>query len=320
MFSFPSKPKIIEKKGENFAIFEVAELYPGYGTTIGNSLRRVLLSSIPGASITQIKIKGIQHEFSTIPGVLEDVILIILNLKKLRFKLFSDEPQTAILKAKGEKEVKAADFKLPSQVEIVNKDAHIATLTDKKADLEIEARIEKGIGYEPVERRKKEKLPIGFIAIDAIFSPIKRVSYSVENMRVGERTDFDRLKIEIETDGSITPEEAFSYGSEILVKHFSLLTDAFKKEEKVSKEIESQKTKGESTKLSSKDIEDKGQDKVEDLKISSRIIGVLVNNNIKTLKDILKKKEDDLLSLEGMGKKGVEEIKKALKKLGLQLK
>ena len=202
MFSFPSKPKIIEKKGENFAIFEVAELYPGYGTTIGNSLRRVLLSSIPGASITQIKIKGIQHEFSTIPGVLEDVILIILNLKKLRFKLFSDEPQTAILKAKGEKEVKAADFKLPSQVEIVNKDAHIATLTDKKADLEIEARIEKGIGYEPVERRKKEKLPIGFIAIDAIFSPIKRVSYSVENMRVGERTDFDRLKIEIETDGS----------------------------------------------------------------------------------------------------------------------
>jgi len=232
MIPLPKTPKIVEKKG-NFARFIIEALYPGYGITIGNSLRRVLLSSLPGAAITQVKIKGVQHEFSTIPGVLEDVVDIMLNLKQLRFKLYSDSPQTATLKVKGEKEVKGADFKLPSQVEIVNKDAHIATITDKKTTLEMEVIIEKGLGYEPVERRKKEKLEIGMIPLDAIFTPIRKINYHIENMRVGERTDFDRLFFEIETDGTLTPEEAISEASNILISHFSLFPKTFGKDKNV---------------------------------------------------------------------------------------
>lgn len=230
MITLPSQPKIIEKK-DNLAIFEIEALWPGYGVTIGNSLRRVLLSSLPGAAITQVKIKGVQHEFSTIPGVLEDVITILLNLKQLRFKLYTEEPQKAKLSVKGEKTVTGSDFDLPTQVELVNKNAHLATLTDKKAELEMEILIERGLGYEPVERRKKGKLEIGTIALDAIFTPVRKVSYRVENMRVGERTDFDRLFLELETDGTITPEEALRQASEILIKHFSLFEETYKKEE-----------------------------------------------------------------------------------------
>jgi len=237
MISLPLQPKIIEKKG-NWARFEIEALYPGYGVTIGNSLRRVLLSSLPGAAVTQMKIRGVSHEFSTIPGVLEDVISIMLNLKQLRFKVFSDEPQKATLKIKGKKEVKASDFKYPTQVELVNKDAPIVTLTDKKAELEMEIQIEKGIGYQARETRKKEKLEIGLIPLDAIFTPVKKVSFKVENMRVGERTDFDRLFLEIETDGTITPESAFFQASEILVSHFSLIEEPFKKLAVIPKKAE----------------------------------------------------------------------------------
>ncbi len=231
MIPLPFKPKIVEKKG-NWAKFEIEALYPGYGVTIGNSLRRVLLSSLEGAAVTQMKIKGVPHEFSTIPGVLEDVIPIMLNLKQLRFKMLTNEPLTATLKVKGEREVKGSDFKLPSQLELVNKDCHIATLTDKKAELEMEIKIEKGVGYLARERKSKEKMTIGTIVLDAIFTPIKRVAFRRENMRVGERTDFDRLFLEIETDGTISPETAFYQASEILVKHFSLLAEAFKPEER----------------------------------------------------------------------------------------
>lgn len=222
----PSQPKIIEKK-DNLAVFEIEGLWPGYGVTIGNSLRRVLLSSLQGAAITQVKIKGVQHEFSTIPGVLEDVVTILLNLKQLRFKLHSEEPQRIRLLVKGEKEALGSSFDLPSQVELMNKESHIATVTDKKTELDIEVLIEKGMGYEPVESRKKSKLEIGTIAVDAIFTPVRKVSYRVESMRVGERTDFDRLLLELETDGTITPEEAISHTSEILVSHFALIGGAF---------------------------------------------------------------------------------------------
>jgi len=228
MIPLPSQPKVIKKEGDK-ATFEIEALYPGYGVTIGNSLRRVLLSSLPGAAVTQMKIKGIPHEFSTIPGILEDVILIMQNLKQLRFRIYSEEPQKAHLKVKGEKEVKGSNFELPSTVELVNKNAHLATLTAKSAELDMEIQIEKGIGYSPREARKKEKLGIGAIPLDAIFTPVKRVSYKIENMRVGERTDFDRLFLEIETDGTATPEAAFSEASEILVKHFSLFTQAIAK-------------------------------------------------------------------------------------------
>jgi len=232
MIPLPLQPKIIEKKG-NFARFEIEALYPGYGVTVGNSLRRVLLSSLPGAAVTQMKIKGIPHEFSTIPGILEDVILIMQDLKQLRFRVFSEEPQKAHLKIKGEREIKSSDFEFPSQVELVNKDAHIATLTQKSSELEMEIQIKKGIGYSPREARKKEKLEIGAIPVDAIFTPVKRVSYKIENMRVGERTDFDRLFLEIETDGTVPPEEALFQASDILVKHFSLSAETFKPEARV---------------------------------------------------------------------------------------
>lgn len=226
MISLPSPPKIIEKK-DHLAVFEIEALWPGYGVTVGNSLRRVLLTSLPGAAITQVKIKGVQHEFSTISGVLEDVVIILLNLKQLRFKLYTEEPQKAKLLVKGEKVAKGSNFDLPSQLELVNEKAQIATLTSKKAELEIEILVEKGLGYEPTESRKKGKLEIGNMAIDAIFTPIRKVSYRVENMRVGERTDFDRLFLELETDGTVSPEQAFNQASEILVKHFSLFKETF---------------------------------------------------------------------------------------------
>lgn len=242
MINLPSKPKIISRK-DNWARFEIEGLYPGYGITIGNSLRRVLLSSLPGAAVTQVKIKGVQHQFSTISGVLEDVIVIMMNLKQLRFKVFDNEPQKAVLKIKGEKEVKGSDFKFPSQVELISKDCHIATLTDKKSELEMEIQIEKGVGYLSVEqRRKREKAEIGAIPLDAIFTPAKRVSYKVENMRVGDRTDYDRVYLEIETDGTINAEDAFLQAADILAKHFGLFVETFggtaalegKKEEKKS--------------------------------------------------------------------------------------
>lgn len=219
----PQKAKVL-KKGENRAVFEIDGCYPGYGMTLGNAFRRVLLSSLSGAAITSVKIKGASHEFSTIPHILEDVIHIILNLKQIRFKVNSPEslPLKIELKAAGEKQIKAKEIKLSSEIEIINKDVHIATLTDKKAKLEMEIEIQSGLGYVPVEQRKKEKLEIGAIAVDAIFSPIKKINYEIENMRVGDRTDFNRLIIDIETDGSTTPQDAFRKAADVLVDHFTV--------------------------------------------------------------------------------------------------
>lgn len=231
MIPLPSKFKIIEEE-KNFKKFEIDGLYPGYGTTVGNALRRVLLSSLEGLAITRVKIKGVQHEFSTIEGVAEDVVNLILNLKYIRFKSTTDEALTATLKAKGEKEVKAGDFKLPSQLEIVNPDLHIATLTSRTAELEMEITVEKGVGYEPVERRKKDKIEIGEIYIDAIFTPVRKVSLNIDNVRVGERTDFDRIILGVETDGTIKPEEALKDSVDILIKYFSFLLEEPTKEKK----------------------------------------------------------------------------------------
>ena len=225
MISLPLPIKII-KKDKNQALFEIEGLYPGYGTTIGNSLRRVLLSSLSGVAVTEVKIKGAPHEFSTIPGILEDTIMVLLNLKNLRFKIYEGDSQKIQLKIKGEKDVKGADFKLSPQVKLANPEIHIATITDKKTELEIEIQIEKGIGYEPKDHRKTKKGEIGTISLDAIFTPIKNVNLEVENMRVGERTDFDKLNLEIETDGTITPEEAFFEACDILMKHFNIISEA----------------------------------------------------------------------------------------------
>ncbi len=309
MIPLPLQPKIV-KKEKNKAIFEIEALYPGYGVTIGNTLRRVLLSSLPGAAATQMKIKGALHEFSTLPGVLEDLIQSSLNIKQLRFKIFSDEPQKIILKVKGEKNVTGADFKLPTQVELINKEQHVATLTTKSTELEMEVRVEKGFGYQPVEKRKKLDIEIGVIPLDAIFTPMKKVSFKVENMRVGERTDFDKLTLELETDGTISPEEAFFQANEVLVNHFSLFVEAFKKQaEEAVAEGKVREARGDVSEM-----------KVEDLKISKRTLNALLKNNVKTVGGILRKNEKSLSELEGMGEKGISEIKKSLKKLGSELK
>ncbi|OHB17154.1 MAG: DNA-directed RNA polymerase subunit alpha [Parcubacteria group bacterium RIFCSPLOWO2_01_FULL_40_65] len=229
--------KIIEQS-KNRAVFEISPLYAGYGVTLGNSLRRVLLSSMEGAAAVKVKIDGVPHEFTTVDGVLEDIVDIILNLKKIRFKLSGVDSIKVVLNAKGEKEVRAGDLKAPTGVEVVNPDQIIATITDKKAELNMEIEVDRGIGYLPVEQRQKDKLSVGEIAIDAIFNPVRKVSFRVENIRVGERTDFNKLFINIETDGSITPQEALKRAVAILMEQFRAVGEngTLEIEEKVSDE------------------------------------------------------------------------------------
>ncbi|OGN12463.1 MAG: DNA-directed RNA polymerase subunit alpha [Candidatus Yanofskybacteria bacterium RIFCSPHIGHO2_02_FULL_43_15c] len=222
MVQLPEKLSVLKEEGHKMTL-ELSPLYPGYGVTVGNALRRVLLSSIEGAAITSVKIKGVSHEFSTMEGVLENVIEIIMNVKKIRLKLFGDEPATLELKVSGEKEVKAKDIKTHQNVEIVTKDQLIATLTSKKAELEMELTVEKGIGYVPIEQRQKEKISVGTIAVDALFSPVKNVNFTVENIRVGQRTDYNKLILEIETDGLISPREALKKSLEIIAKHLEII-------------------------------------------------------------------------------------------------
>jgi len=322
MITLPKEPKVTEK-GKNRAIFEIEACYPGYGTTLGNAFRRVLLSSLPGAAITGVKIKGVQHEFSTVPYVIEDVVQIILNLKQVRLKLHTDQSIKVSLKVKGEKEVTAADIKTTAELEVTNPGTHIASLTDKKANLEMEIEIEPGLGYSPIELRKKEKPEVGKIAIDAIFSPVRKVTYAIEHMRVGERTDYDRLKMTIETDGTITPEDAFQKAAQILVEHFRIFT--FLKE----KEIEKKKPAKGKTKISKKvkrevvserkKARQEMAKKIVDLKISAQTANLLQEAGLKTVAGLAKKREKSLEKIEGMGKKRIVEIKRALGKLGLTL-
>ncbi len=226
-FAYLSESVTIKKVSETNTdgVFEVEGLYSGYGITVGNALRRVLFSSLPGAAVTQFKIKGVQHSFSTVQNVAEDVVEIGLNLKKLRFRVHTDEPQTLTLKVKGERVVTAADIELNSEVEVMNPDANIATLTDKSAELEMELRVERGLGFVPVEARKSEKLPIGTVALDASFSPVVKANFAVENMRVGDRTDYNRLIVSVTTDGSITPSAALHKASNILKDHFDKISN-----------------------------------------------------------------------------------------------
>ena len=254
MIPLSQPTKVVESK-QNLGIFVIEGLYPGYGITIGNSLRRVLLSSLEGAAVTQVKIKGVDHEFSTLSGVFEDVIMILLNLKQMRFRMYGEEPQKASLKVRGEKEIKASDFILPPSLELANGDLTIAHTTEKTAELEMEIQVERGIGYVPAGERKKEKQEIGSIVLDAIFTPMKRVSSRVENMRVGDRTDFNRLTLEIETDGTITPEEAFYQATDVLLKQFEVVMSGVKeiaevrlesaRQEKMATVVEEGKDEGE---------------------------------------------------------------------------
>lgn len=319
MIPLPPKPKVILEKG-NRGVFEIENLYPGYGQTIGNSLRRVLLSSLSGAAITTVKIEGVEHEFSTIEGVLEDVVEIMLNLKQMRFKLTEQGPFTATLSEKGEKVVTGKDFKVPSQVEIVTPDLPIATLTSKNSKLNMEVLIESGLGYVPAEVHSKEKVEIGTIALDAVFTPVRHVNYEVENMRVGDRTDYNRLRIHIETDGTITPYEAFERAANILIEQFQALVgqkDIEKNKGAVLKAKEKYPIQKEEDK---KQREDLTKLKLDELDISSRTVNILREANIKTVGGLIRKKEETLRGIGGLGDKAIEEIKKGLEKIGLELK
>ena len=317
----PSKPRVVLEEG-NKGIFEIDGLYPGYGHTLGNSLRRIILSSLPGASVVSIKIDGVSHEFATMEGVKEDVILIILNLKKTRFKMLSDEPQTVSLSVKGPKVVTAGDIKTGGQVEILNPELYIAEVTGK-VNLNIELRLEKGLGFVPKEVLQKEKVDIGTIAVDAIFTPVRRVSYEVENMRVGDKTNYNRLRIVIETDGTLPPREALSKSIEIMINQLKAIID-FKEPEEEKKEVktvstEDKKEVGEEEKKDD-DFTDVLKTRTDNLDLSTRTLNALTAANIRTLGGLARKKREDLLEVEGIGEKGITEIKKVLGKFGLTLK
>ncbi len=314
----PSKPRIVSEEGES-GVFEIEGLYPGYGHTLGNSLRRIILSSLPGVAITAVKITGVQHEFSTIEGVKEDVVTILLNLKKIRMKMTVDEPQTINLSIKGEKMVTASDLELPGQVEILTPDAPIATLTSKSANLEMEITVEKGLGFMPKEMIEKNRVDIGTIALDGIFTPIRRASYEVENMRVGDRTDFNKLRIFIETDGTVTPTQALTHSIEIMINQLKAIVGFKEEEPEMPSESGISKESASAPRTSEVDPEVL-KTRIESLDISSRTQHALNDANIRTVGGLARKKEKDLLEIEGLGAKGIQEIRKALGEFGITLK
>lgn len=321
--TLPKAPSLIKSEG-NLGVFEINDIYPGYGVTLANALRRVILSSLPGAAISAVKIKNVAHEFSTINNVKEDVVEIILNLKQVRFKFYGDEPVKLSLNVKGEKKVTAADIQSKGQAEVINPEAHIATLTSKNAELEMEITVEKGMEYITPEAQGKEKKEIGVISVDAVFSPIRKVGYNVENVRVGQRTDFNKIIFEIETDGSIAPEEALDSAVGILVDQFSAIRISKAplmsiKEEKpeIMKSVMDEKMGGKEEDVSTESVLLKS---VDDFKFSGRTLSALKENKLKTVGAIMKKSENTLLEMPKMGKVAVKEIKKELGKLGLVLK
>lgn len=319
MIPLPSKPKVVTEEG-NRSVFEIEGLYPGYGQTIGNSLRRALLSSLEGAVITSVKIEGVGHEFSTLEGVMEDTVDLILNLKQMRFKLHEPGPFTVKVSQKGEKEVTGKDFETPSQVEVVTESVHIATLTSKKSNFIIEAVVESGRGFVPVEGRTKEKVEIGTIALDASFSPVRHVNYEVEDMRVADRTDYNRLRLHIATDGSITPREAFHKAAEILVEQFKELSQGFELATQAVSRAPLTKEKEESMEDEGAEEDEVFKTKLDTLKLSSRTLNALREAGIKTVGGASRKREETLREIEGLGDKGIQEIKKALGNFGITLK
>lgn len=316
----PSKPKIINEQGVN-GTYEIDGLYPGYGHTLGNSLRRIILSSLPGAAVTKVKIKGVEHEFSTVDGVKEDVITILLAIKKLRVRVTGDEAIVLTLKAKGVKSVTAKDIDAPGQVEILNTDLHIASLTDKSAELDMEITVEKGLGYVSKEIIQKERVEIGAITLDAAFTPIRKANYEVENMRVGDRTDFNRLRLTIETDGTITPREALEQSITIMIHQLKAIVGFVEKEEETKDSADSSDDKSETPENSLKNIDaDLLKTRIDSLGFSARTAKALTNGNVRTLGGLARKKESDIMDIDGLGAKGIQEIKKLLAQHGITLK
>ena len=311
--TLPSKPRVVSED-EFTGVFEIDNLYPGYGHTLGNSLRRIILSSLPGAAITQVKIEGVDHEFSVMDGIKEDVLTILLNLKRVRLALHSDEPVTITLKKSGAGMVTAGDLITPSQVEVLNPEQPIAEITAKGATLEMEILVEKGLGYVPREVHQKDKVDVGTIALDAVFTPIRRANYEVENMRVGDRTDYNRLRVSIETDGTFTPREALEKAIEIMVHQLSAVIGF---QEKYS--ASTTPTVEVTAEVSSEPSSDILKTRIETLDLSTRTAQALEEASIRTVGGLVRKSKDDILALDGIGPKGLEEITELLQKMGLSL-
>ncbi len=317
----PGKPTPIKEEG-NQGQYEINGLYPGYGHTLGNSLRRVILSSLPGSAITTVKIDGVDHEFSTIEGVREDVITILLNLKRVQVRLDGDEPVTFTLKFKGEGAHDLSDQTIPGQIEIMNLDQNILTIAKKSTSVSIDVTVEKGLGYVSREFITKGRADIGTLALDAIFSPIRRVNYEVENMRVGDRTDYNKLRIFIETDGTISPREVLENSVEIMIAQLRSVMgveDPFSFIEEEAAEAMSKKQATE-TDEEEDNTQEQFKTRVESMGLSTRTENALINANIRTIGGIVAKTELELLQYEGVGAKALEEIHEALDKLGLELK
>jgi DNA-directed RNA polymerase subunit alpha len=312
--TLPSKPRVVSED-EFTGVFEIDNLYPGYGHTLGNSLRRIILSSLPGAAITQVKVEGVDHEFSVLDGVKEDVLTILLNLKRIRLSLHGDEPMTITLKKSGAGMVTAGDLITPSQVEVLNPEQPIAEITAKGTTLEMEILVEKGLGYVPREVHQKDKVEVGTIALDAVFTPIRRANYEVENMRVGDRTDYNRLRVSIETDGTFTPREALEKAVEIMVHQLSSII-GFQEKYTASAQAVATETVVETVTEPSSDIL---KTRIETLDLSSRTAQALEEASIRTVGGLVRKSKDDILALDGIGPKGLEEITELLQKMGLSL-
>ena len=289
----------------NYGKFDIEPLDPGFGTTLGNTLRRVLLSSLWGAAVTSIQIDGVAHEFTAIPHVKEDVTEVILNLKKLRLKTFTEDPITLLLDVKGPAEVKASHIQATSDVEIVNPDLYICTLA-AKGHLRMELNVERGKGYVPADRNKREGQPIGVIPIDSIFSPVEKANFVVEKTRVGQSTDYDRLLIEVWTDGTMSPEEAVSHSAELFTQHLNLFVKFRDNIERHEQDLRGEKT-------SQNRLMDTP---IEELDLSVRAFNCLKANEIQTVGQLLQKREEELLALRNFGRKSLDEIKEKLVEKG----
>ena len=292
----------------SYGKYGIEPLERGYGTTLGNSLRRVLLSSLPGTAVTSIRIAGVQHEFSTIPGVKEDVTEIVLNIKRIIARLHSDEPKTVYIEASGECEVTAGDIKADSEVEILNPELHIATL-GPDASLSIELTVDHGRGYVPADKNKGPQQVIGTIPVDSIYTPVLKVNYAVENTRVGNQTDFDKLTLEVWTDKTISPRDAVSLGAKILVDHFTLFTD-------LSDSIGSRSTVVEKVETQRDKVLEMT---IEELDLSVRSFNCLKRANINTVEDLISKTEDEMIKVRNLGRKSLEEVEHKLAMMGLSL-
>lgn len=318
----PTKLNVIKEEGSS-GVYEIEGLYPGYGHTLGNSLRRIILSSLPGVSIIAVRIKGADHEFATLNGIKEDVLTILLNLKKVRFSLGSSEEAKINLKVKGENIVTAKSFNISGEVEVTTPDQYIAEITNKSTELDIELTLARGVGFVSKEDFDNKETVIGNILVDAIFSPIRKVNYEVENMRIGDRTDYNLLRINLETDGSLSAKEALESALKIMINQFRAILD-LKEEEKIVVEepfvIESEISLDSEPDIDEDERVELLKTRVDTLDFSSRTEKALSNANIRTLGGIVQKTPDNLLSLDNFGQKSLDEIIDTLDTFKLSLK